>query len=90
MSVHCQYNVLMQKAFTNGNSITVTIPKIHADAMNIKSGTPLSWEKTDRGLLLYKTQETSKSPTEVDPEVVKLIKKISKKYSSVWQELAKL
>lgn len=80
----------MQKVFINGNSLAVTVPKAFADQLNIKSGTPVDWEKTKNGLLLYTPQKTSKSPNEIDPKVVTLIEKLSKKYFQVWQELAKL
>lgn len=80
----------MQKAFVNGNSLAVTVPKAFADQLDIKSGTPIQWEKTDKGLLLYTPQKASKNPASVDPKVLKLIDKLSKKYSQVWQELAKL
>lgn len=80
----------MQKVFVNGNSLAVTVPKAFADQLDIKTGTPVQWEKTDKGLLLYTPQKTAKSPTTIDPKVLKLIEKISKKYSQVWQELAKL
>lgn len=80
----------MQKAFINGNSLAVTVPKAFADQLNIKTGTPVQWEKTDNGLLLYAPQKAAKSPSSIDPKVAKLIEKLSKKYSQVWQELAKL
>ncbi len=80
----------MQKVFVNGNSLAVTVPKVFASQLDIKSGTPIQWEKTDKGLLLYSPQKTSKSPATIDPKVQKLIAKLSKKYSQVWQELAKL
>ena len=80
----------MQKVFVNGNSLAVTIPKVFAGQLDIKNRTPVKWEKTDKGLLLYTPQKASKSPASVDPEVLKLIGKLSKKYTQVWQELAKL
>ena len=81
---------MIQKAIQVGNSIAVTIPKIFANQLDIKSGTPIQWEKTNQGLMLYTPQKAAKSPTTIDPKVQKLIEKISKKYSQVWQELAKL
>jgi len=87
MSVQCQH---MQKVFVNGNSLAVTVPKAFADQLNIKTGTPIQWEKTEKGLLLYSPQIAAKSPSSIDPKVISLIEKISKKYSQVWQELAKL
>lgn len=81
---------MIQKTIQVGNSVAVTIPKIFADQLDIKSGTPVQWEKTNQGLLLYTPQKSTKSPTTIDPKVLKLIDKISKKYSQVWQELAKL
>lgn len=80
----------MQKVFVNGNSLAVTVPKDFAGQLDIKSGTLVQWEKTDKGLLLYTPQKDSKNPASMDPKVLKLIDKLSKKYSQVWQELAKL
>ncbi|KKR78176.1 MAG: hypothetical protein UU23_C0002G0003 [Candidatus Curtissbacteria bacterium GW2011_GWA1_40_9] len=80
----------MQKVFVNGNSLTVTVPKVYAQLLNIKSGTEIGWQKTEKGLLLFVPQNSAKKATEIDPEVTKLIKKLSKKYSKVWQELASL
>jgi len=37
-----------------------------------------------------KIDNNSKSPNTVDPQVAKLTKKLIKKYSEVWKELAKL
>lgn len=89
-SVHCQYNrKVMQKVFVNGNSLAVTVPKPLAEELDIKSGSQIAWEKTGKGLLLV-TPKRAKAPTEIDSEVAKLIKKISKKYSGVWQDLAKI
>ncbi len=79
----------MQKVFINGNSLAVTVPKALAEELNIKSGAKVAWEKLEQGLLLI-TPKSSKAPTEIDPQVAKLIKKISKKYSGVWQDLAKV
>ena len=80
----------MQKVFVNGNSLAVTVPKVFASQLDIKTGTPVEWVKTDKGLLLHIPQKAAKSPTTIDPKVVSLIEKLSKKYSQVWQELAKL
>ena len=80
----------MQKVFVNGNSLAVTVPKAFANQLDIKTGTLVEWEKTDKGLLLYTPQKAAKSPTTIDPKVQQLIEKLSKKYSQVWQELAKL
>lgn len=81
---------MVQKTIQVGNSVAVTIPKIFADQLNIKSGTPVQWEKTNQGLLLFTPSKAAKKPATIDPRVQKLIEKISKKYSGVWQELAKL
>ncbi len=81
---------MIQKIIKVGNSLAATVPKAFADQLNIKSGTPVAWEKTEKGLLLFIPEKVAKSPTTVDPEVLKLIDKISKKYARVWQELAKL
>ncbi|MEX2028165.1 MAG: AbrB/MazE/SpoVT family DNA-binding domain-containing protein [Candidatus Curtissbacteria bacterium] len=79
----------MQKVFVNGNSLAVTVPKSFAQALDIKSGSLIDWEKTEKGLLLI-SPKAAKAPTEFDPQVAKLIQKISKKYRGVWQELSKL
>lgn len=78
----------MQTVFKNGNSLAVTVPKPYANELNIEAGTNVAWEKTNKGLLLTTTQP--KKPTEIDPEVAKLIKKISKKYAQVWEDLSKV
>lgn len=79
----------MGKVFKNGNSLAVTVPKSFAHQINISHGSSIQWEKTDKGLLL-KSENHPKKPTEIDPEVIKLVKKISKKYSQVWADLAKV
>ncbi len=79
----------MQKVFVNGNSLAVTVPKALAEELDIKSGSQIVWEKVEKGILLI-TTKTAKAPMEIDPEVARLIKKISKKYSGVWQDLAKV
>ncbi len=81
---------MIQKMIRVGNSLAATIPKVYIDELNYKVGTPLKWEKTDNGLLLYTPQKAAKSPSSIDPKVAKLIEKLSKKYSQVWQELSKL
>lgn len=79
----------MQKVFKNGNSLAVTIPKTYAHEINITKGSTVEWEKTEQGLFL-KTQKPAKQAQHIDPEVVKLISRLSKKYSQVWEELAKI
>ncbi len=79
----------MRKVFKNGNSLAVTVPKSYARQLSIKSGSEVEWKETEEGLLLT-TKRAGKKPTEIDPEVLKLIDKISKKYSGVWQDLAKV
>lgn len=78
----------MQTVFKNGNSLAVTVPKVYANELSIEAGTDVSWKKTEEGLLL--TTSKIRKPTEIDPEVVKLIKKISKKYAQVWEDLSKV
>lgn len=78
----------MQTVFKNGNSLAVTVPKVYANELEIQAGSDVSWKKTDGGLLL--TAHQTKRATEIDPEVAKLIKKISKKYSQVWEDLSKV
>lgn len=78
----------MQTVFKNGNSLAVTVPKVYAQDLEIGAGTNVSWKKTSQGLLLITSQ--TKKATEIDPEVAKLIKKISKKYAQVWEDLSKV
>lgn len=79
----------MRKVFKNGNSLAVTVPKAYAHQLSIRDGSQIDWKQTEDGLLLMH-EKRAKKPTEIDPEVAKLIKKISKKYSQVWQDLAKI
>lgn len=79
----------MRKVFKNGNSLAVTVPKIYAHQFSIKEGSSVEWEKTNRGILLIPPKKT-RGASEIDPEVARLIKKISKKYTQVWQDLAKV
>ena len=79
----------MRKVFKNGNSLAITVPKEYAHQLNIKHGSNVSWKQIEEGLLLV-SEEPQKKPTQIDPEVASLIKKISKKYSQVWQDLAKI
>ncbi|MFH0937346.1 MAG: AbrB/MazE/SpoVT family DNA-binding domain-containing protein [Candidatus Daviesbacteria bacterium] len=79
----------MRKVFKNGNSLAVTVPKAYAHELSIRDGSKIEWKNTDEGLLLIH-KKTSKKPGEIDPKVVKLIKKLSKKYAGVWQDLARI
>lgn len=79
----------MGKVFKNGNSIAVTIPKSYAHQLSIRDGSKVEWRQNEDGLVLIHERK-AKKPTEIDPEVAKLIKKISQKYSQVWQDLAKI
>ena len=79
----------MRKVFKNGNSLAVTIPKAYAHQLSIRDGSTIEWQKSEKGIFLTNNRNIKKA-TEIDPEVAKLIKKISKKYSSVWQDLAKI
>ena len=42
-SVHCQYNICMltQKLYKNGNSVAVTIPKVHLKELGLRDGSPV-------------------------------------------------
>lgn len=79
----------MGKVFKNGNSLAVTVPKAYAHQLSIRSGSEVEWKEIEDGLVLT-TKRTSRKPTEIDPEVARIIKKLSKKYSGVWQDLAKV
>lgn len=79
----------MQKVFKSGNSLAVTIPKVYAHELSIQTGSGISWNKTKQGLLLI-TEKKTKNPLQIDPEVARLIKKISTKYSKVWKDLSKV
>lgn len=79
----------MGKVFKNGNSLAVTVPKSYAHQLSIKEGSEVRWEKTKQGLSLI-TETQIKNPTQIDPEVAKLVKKLSRKYTQVWQDLSRL
>ena len=79
----------MGKVFKNGNSLAVTVPKAYAHQLHISQGSLVEWKKTGQGLTLV-PEKGFKAPSEIDPEVVKLIDEISKKYKQVWQDLAKV
>lgn len=79
----------MPKVFKNGNSLVVLVPKVYAHQLSIRDGSRVDWEKTDAGLFL-RSQKTARKAADIDPEVAKLIKKISTKYAGVWQDLAKV
>lgn len=79
----------MGKVFKNGNSLAVTVPKAYAHQLSIRDGSEIKWEKTEQGLLLS-SEKRAKKAKEIDPKVAKLIDKISKKYTQVWQDLADL
>lgn len=79
----------MRKVFKNGNSLAVTVPKAYAHQLSIRDGSQVEWKETNEGLLLVH-QRKVKNPMEIDPEVAKIIKKLSKKYAGVWQDLAKI
>lgn len=80
----------MPKVFKNGNSLVVSVPKAYAHQLSIRDGSKVDWQKHEEGLLLISQRKTAKKPSEIDPEVAKLIKKISTKYAGVWQDLAKV
>ena len=79
----------MPKVFKNGNSLAVTVPKIYAHDLRIRDGSQINWQKTEQGLLLIH-EKRARKPTDIDPEVVKLIDKITQKYSGVWEDLSKV
>ncbi len=89
LSVHLWYNINMRKVFKNGNSLAVTVPKAYAHDLSLTTGSNVDWKKTEEGLLLV-SQNRAKKAAQIDPEVAKLIKKISKKYTQVWQDLSKV
>lgn len=79
----------MRKVFKNGNSLAVTVPKVYVHQLRIRDGSSVEWRKTAQGILLVPQKEEKKAQ-EIDPEVARLIGKISKKYSQVWQKLAEV
>lgn len=79
----------MRKVFKNGNSLAVTVPKSYAHNLSIRDGSQIEWKETNEGLLLVH-EKRAKKPTDIDPEVAKIIKKLSKKYAGVWQDLARV
>lgn len=79
----------MRKVFRNGNSLAVTVPKTYAHQLSIRDGSQVEWKQTNEGLLLV-YEKRNKKPTDIDPAVAKIIKKLSKKYAGVWQDLARV
>ena len=79
----------MRKVFKNGNSLAVTVPKAYAHQLSIRDGSQVEWKTSEEGLILT-TPRTGKKPTEIDPKVAKLIKKLSQKYAGVWQDLSRV
>jgi len=79
----------MRKVFKNGNSLAVTVPKAYAHQLSIRDGSQIEWRKAEDSLILT-TKRAGRKPAEIDPEVAKLIKKLSKKYSGVWQDLSRV
>lgn len=79
----------MRKVFKNGNSLAVTVPKTYAHQLSIRNGSQVDWRQTEEGLLLT-TKREGKKPTDIDPKVAKLIKRLSEKYAGVWQDLARV
>lgn len=77
----------MRKVFKNGNSLAVTVPKAYAHQLSIRAGSEVEWGKTGNNLILSTTRGMKK-PAEIDPEVIRLIDEIDKKYTKVWQDLA--
>ena len=69
----------MRKVFKNGNSLAVTVPKAYAHQLSIRDGSQIEWKETNEGLLLVHEKRTKK-PTDIDPEVARIIKKLSKTY----------
>lgn len=79
----------MRKVFKNGNSLVVTVPKAYAHELSIKVGSEIEWKPSDEGIILS-PKINGKKPTQIDPAVAKLIKKLSKKYAGVWQDLSRV
>ncbi len=80
---------MQQKIIQIGNSMGITIPSAYIKEFSLREGTRVEWEKTDRGLTLL-PQKKMKARSEIDPKVARLIEKISKKYTQVWHDLAKV
>lgn len=79
----------MRKVFRNGNSLAVTVPKTYVHELSIRDGSLVEWKTSEEGLILT-TPRVGKKPSEIDPHVAKLIKKLSKKYAGVWQDLSRV
>lgn len=89
MSVHCQYNkyiMLTQKAYRNGNSVAVTIPKEYQEDLNIKPGTPLVVKK--RGDELIISSQNKHFASDVDPKFAKMVDEFINDHRDVLQQLA--
>lgn len=82
--------MLTQKLYRNGNSVVVTVPKEHLKDLGLRDGSRVLWRRTLDGLTLVPARVSGKKATQIDPQVARLIEKISKKYKSVWQDLARL
>lgn len=79
----------MRKVFKNGNSLVVTVPKVYAHQLSIKAGSKIEWNTTNEGITLT-PKKSMKKALHIDPQVAKLIKKLSRKYAGVWQDLSRV
>ncbi len=78
-----------QKLYKNGNSIAVTVPKEYLQKLGLRDGSRVMWEMTKKGPLLT-VEQAKRKASDINPKVARLIEKISKKYSQVWHDLAKI
>ena len=77
----------MGKVFKNGNSLAVTVPKAFAHQLNIKDGSKIEWEKTEKGLVLSSARRVKASG--VDQKFAKMVDQFVTEHQDVLQALSK-
>lgn len=77
----------MGKVFKNGHSLAVTVPKIFAHQLNIKSGSEIEWKKTNSGLLFSTALKVKNKG--IDQKFAKIVEEFIDEHEDVLKELAK-
>lgn len=77
----------MGKVFKNGNSLAVTVPKVYAHQLSIRSGSEVEWKKTSQGLTLIPQKKTK--AVGVDLKFAKMVDEFIDEHKDVLQELSK-
>ncbi len=92
MSVPCQYNVSMyiQKAYKNGNSVVVTIPREYLRDVGIRDGSELIVDKDELGVItvVKKTQKVPAKKSNLTPEFKQWLDQALKEDAQILDELA--